>query len=140
LFLSNHKNNSGADTNARDAAIAFSFAVQHGADPEAIRRALCRDAKGNASGPLGAALDAIAAMRRGRAMTTMPITDVKVGKRIRKDMGDIEGLADSIRELGLLQPIVVFPDGRLILGERRLRAAKLLGWKEIPVTINRGKP
>jgi hypothetical protein len=61
LFLSNHKNNSGADTNARDAAIAFSFAVQHGADPEAIRRALCRDAKGNASGPLGAALDAIAA-------------------------------------------------------------------------------
>jgi hypothetical protein len=61
LFLSNHKNNSGADTNARDAAIAFSFAVQHGADPEAIRRALCRDAKGNASGPLGAALDIIAA-------------------------------------------------------------------------------
>jgi hypothetical protein len=60
LFLSNHKNNSSADTNARDAAIAFSFAVQHGADPEAIRRALCRDAKGNASGPLGAALDAIA--------------------------------------------------------------------------------
>jgi hypothetical protein len=50
----------GADTNARDAAIAFSFAVQHGADPEAIRRALCRDAKGNASGPLGAALDIIA--------------------------------------------------------------------------------
>lgn len=57
LFLSNHKNNSSADTNARDAAIAFSFAVQHGADPEAIRRALCRDANGNASGPLGAALD-----------------------------------------------------------------------------------
>ena len=60
LFLSNHKNNSGADTNARDAAIAFSFAVQHGADAEAIRRALCRDAQGNASGPLGAALDLIA--------------------------------------------------------------------------------
>jgi hypothetical protein len=57
LFLSNHKNNSGADTNARDAAIAFSFAVQHGADPEAIRRALCRDSRGNASGPLGTALD-----------------------------------------------------------------------------------
>jgi hypothetical protein len=59
LFLLNHKNNSGADTNARDSAIAFSFAVQHGADPEAIRRALCRDAQGNASGPLAAALDAI---------------------------------------------------------------------------------
>jgi hypothetical protein len=60
LFLSNHKSNSAADTNARDAAITFSIAVQHGADPETIRRALCRDAHGRASGPLGAALDIIA--------------------------------------------------------------------------------
>jgi hypothetical protein len=60
LFLTNHKSNSSADTNARDAAIAFSFAVQHGADPEVIRRALCRDSHGRASGPLGAALDLLA--------------------------------------------------------------------------------
>jgi hypothetical protein len=60
LFLSNHNSNSAADTNARDAAIAFSFAVQHGADPEAIRNALSRDSQGRATGPLGAALDAIA--------------------------------------------------------------------------------
>lgn len=60
LFLSNHKSNSAADTNARDAAITFSIAVQHGADAEVIRRALCRDANGRASGPLGAALDYIA--------------------------------------------------------------------------------
>jgi hypothetical protein len=60
LFLSNHKSNSTADTNARDAAIAFSFAVQHGADPEAIRNALSRDSQGRASGPLGTALDALA--------------------------------------------------------------------------------
>jgi hypothetical protein len=59
LFLSNHKTNSAADVNARDAAIAFSFAVQHGADLETIRKALCRDARGRASGPLGAALDQI---------------------------------------------------------------------------------
>jgi len=57
LFLSNHKTNSQADTNARDAAIVFSFAVQHGADPAAIRHALCRDSHGRASGPLGAVLD-----------------------------------------------------------------------------------
>ena len=57
LFLTNHKSNSSADTNARDSAIVFSFAVQHGADPHAIRRALCRDSRGRASGPLGAALD-----------------------------------------------------------------------------------
>src|SRR5215813_5004615 len=57
LFLQNHKSSSTADTNARDAAIAFSFAVQHGADPHVIRRALCCDSHGRASGPLGAALD-----------------------------------------------------------------------------------
>ena len=57
LFLNNHKSNSTADTNARDAAIAFSFAIQHGAKIEDIRRALCRDSHGHASGPLGAALD-----------------------------------------------------------------------------------
>jgi hypothetical protein len=60
LFLSNHKSNSQADTNARDSAITFSIAVQHGADSEVIRRALCRDSQGRASGPLGAALDRIA--------------------------------------------------------------------------------
>ena len=59
LFLNNHKSNSTADTNARDAAIAFSFAVQHGADIEDIRKALCRETDGRASGPLGAALDLI---------------------------------------------------------------------------------
>ena len=61
LFINNHKTNSSADTNARDAAITFSIAVQHGADPEVIRRALCRDSDGKASGPLGAALDIIVA-------------------------------------------------------------------------------
>jgi ribonucleoside-diphosphate reductase alpha chain len=59
IFLNNHKSNSAADVNARDVAIAFSFAIQHGADPEAIRKALSRDSNGNASGPLGSALDGI---------------------------------------------------------------------------------
>jgi len=57
IFLSNHKSNSAADTNARDSAIVFSFAVQHGADAQAIRDALCRDSQGHPSGPLGAARD-----------------------------------------------------------------------------------
>jgi hypothetical protein len=60
LFLSNHKSASAADTAARDAAVAFSIAVQHGASAETIRKACCRDAQGRASGPLGAALDALA--------------------------------------------------------------------------------
>src|SRR5260370_39286509 len=61
IFLGNHKSNSAADTNARDSAIVCSIALQCGADLETIRKALCRDAQGRASGPLGAALDAIAA-------------------------------------------------------------------------------
>jgi hypothetical protein len=61
LFLNNHKSNSAADTNARDSAIVFSIAVQCGADPEVIRRALSRNSQGRASGPLGAALDLVTA-------------------------------------------------------------------------------
>jgi ribonucleoside-diphosphate reductase alpha chain len=62
VFLSNHKVNSAADVNARDAAIATSIALQGGADFETIRKALCRDSQGRASGPLAAALDIIANM------------------------------------------------------------------------------
>jgi ribonucleoside-diphosphate reductase alpha chain len=61
IFLQNHRTNSGADVNARDAAIAASFALQYGASVEDIRKALCRDSRGCASGPLGAALDLLAA-------------------------------------------------------------------------------
>jgi hypothetical protein len=63
LFLSNHKSNSTADTNARDAAIVFSIAVQCGANIETIRQALCRESDGRASGPLGAALDVLAKLQ-----------------------------------------------------------------------------
>jgi hypothetical protein len=63
LFLSNHKSNSAADVNARDAAIVCSIALQCGADIEVIRKGLCRDAQGRASGPLGAAIDQIAEIK-----------------------------------------------------------------------------
>jgi ribonucleoside-diphosphate reductase alpha chain len=61
IFLNKHRANSAADTNARDSAIVCSIALQCGADIETIRRALCRDSQGRASGPLGAALDRLAA-------------------------------------------------------------------------------
>jgi hypothetical protein len=60
LFLSNGKTGSDTDTAARDSAITFSIAVQSGADPEVIRRALCRDSRGNPNGPLSTALDLLA--------------------------------------------------------------------------------
>jgi hypothetical protein len=59
-FCKPQKNNSAADTAARDSAIVCSIALQCGADLETIRKALCRDSHGGASGVLGAALDHVA--------------------------------------------------------------------------------
>jgi ParB family transcriptional regulator, chromosome partitioning protein len=51
----------------------------------------------------------------------------------------VEELAASIREVGILQPLVVRPLGQnryeLIAGERRLRASKLAGLKQVPVVV-----
>jgi N6-adenosine-specific RNA methylase IME4 len=66
---------------------------------------------------------------------TLPINEIRVGKRHRKDLGNIDSLAASVREVGLLHPVAVTPDGELIAGERRMRACKQLGWKEIPVNV-----
>jgi ribonucleoside-diphosphate reductase alpha chain len=60
IFLKNHKADSAAGIMASDAAIAASLALQFGCPVETLRKALCRDARGNASGPLGVAMDTIA--------------------------------------------------------------------------------
>ena len=56
------------------------------------------------------------------------------------DKVELENLANSIREHGVLQPLVVLPvraDGtyELIAGERRLEAAKLAGLEQIPILV-----
>ena len=63
LFLNNHKAGNQVDTNARDAAILLSFALQHGADIDEIRKALCRNSAGRALGPIARALDILAGER-----------------------------------------------------------------------------
>ncbi len=65
----------------------------------------------------------------------IPISSITVGKRHRQDLGNITHLADSIRDLDLLQPIGVSPDNSLVFGHRRLEACRLLGWESIPVRI-----
>ena len=74
-------------------------------------------------------------MRKQTAPQSMRIADIRIGKRHRKDMGDVAGFAASMAELGLLQPIVIRPDGVLVAGERRLLAAKQLGWTDIAVSV-----
>jgi ParB/RepB/Spo0J family partition protein len=56
----------------------------------------------------------------------------------RQHMGDVGELADSLREHGLLQPIVVRRrDGgyQLLAGHRRLKAARQLGWTKIAAVV-----
>jgi ParB-like nuclease domain len=65
----------------------------------------------------------------------MEISAIKIGQRHRQDMGDIEGLAQSIAEIGLLHPIVVTPSGKLIAGARRIQAFRKLGRSAIPATV-----
>ena len=57
---------------------------------------------------------------------------IKTGGRFRKDFGDIPALAESIKELGLLQPIGIDSGYRMVFGERRLKAFQHLGRDTIP--------
>lgn len=65
----------------------------------------------------------------------MKISDIKIGNRFRKDIGNLESLKNSIKELGLLQPIVIDEKNNLIAGYRRLMAFKELNKIDIPVNV-----
>lgn len=65
----------------------------------------------------------------------MQIDQIQIGFRYRQDLGDLRSLADSIAEVGLLHPVVVTPEGRLIAGQRRLEACRLLEWGDVRVTV-----
>lgn len=63
------------------------------------------------------------------------IVDIKIVDRKRR-AGDITALATSIKEIGLINPITIRPDGTLIAGLNRLEACKSLGWEEIEVSVS----
>lgn len=75
------------------------------------------------------------------AETVVKITKVEPNRsqpRKNFDEDALQELADSIKQFGLLQPILVQDKGEyyeIIAGERRWRAAKLAGLKEVPVII-----
>lgn len=66
------------------------------------------------------------------------VDSIQTGYRHRVDMGDLDQLCDSMRQLGLLQPITIGPDGTLICGARRHEAARRLGWRTIKVWVRSG--
>lgn len=63
------------------------------------------------------------------------IDEIAIGERHRKDLGDLEALADSIERIGLQQAIGLTPQKELVYGERRLQAFKLLGRTHIPARL-----
>jgi hypothetical protein len=60
IFIGNGRAGSDVDAAAKDSAVVASIALQHGVSVDTIRKALLRDARDNASSPLGVALDLIA--------------------------------------------------------------------------------
>ena len=64
---------------------------------------------------------------------TIRLETIKVDRvgRQRAEITDVDTLADSIKRLGLIHPIVITRDLALVAGERRLVACKSLGWENI---------
>jgi ParB family chromosome partitioning protein len=81
------------------------------------------------------------APKGGRELANLPIGDIRPNPsqmRQRIDEGDLAELAESMKSLGVIQPIVVRPveEGyELVAGERRLRAAKMAGLEFIPAIV-----
>lgn len=81
---------------------------------------------------------------RERGVLSVPLDLLDPNRRQPRRHFDEEALrelADSIRETGILQPVLVSREGdryRILAGERRARAARLAGLSEIPVLVREG--
>lgn len=73
-------------------------------------------------------------------LTDASVTQMSIGSILISPNGDgkatdLDGLVASIRTRGLLQPLIVAPDGRLLAGRRRLEAARRAGLMTVPVRV-----
>jgi ParB family chromosome partitioning protein len=71
----------------------------------------------------------------GPMIRLLPISGIDDSDRVRQDLGNLGALADSMARLGLLHPVVIRGDRRLLAGGRRLAAARRLGWETIAAHI-----
>lgn len=80
-------------------------------------------------------------VEEGQPTSTIPISKILLSKQQPRRYFDPEKLAQltqSVREHGILEPLLVRPAGdryELIAGERRYRAAKAVGLEEVPVVV-----
>jgi ParB family chromosome partitioning protein len=81
----------------------------------------------------------LAAKEEAFGTEVVPLSVLVPQAQPRKRFENLEALAESIREKGVLQPLLVRPlgDGRyaIVAGERRYRAAKMAGLAEVPVRV-----
>ena len=91
---------------------------------------------------LGALIDDFSASESTQTVTSLPLQKVEPNPnqpRHRFDEEELQALADSISEHGILQPLAVrkMEGGfyQIIAGERRWRAARLAGLQEVPVVV-----
>lgn len=94
---------------------------------------------------LGPKVSETPSVARDGEPSTLRLEQMQAGKyqpRTRMDEGSLYELAESIKAQGIMQPILVrpiTPDGairfEIIAGERRFRAAKLAGLREVPVLV-----
>lgn len=100
---------------------------------------MARDALGRG---LGALLEGVNVTAEAE-LTTLPVAQIRPNPyqpRQHFDPERLQELADSIRQQGVIQPIVVRRDAEgfeLIAGERRLRAAQMAGFEMIPALVKR---
>lgn len=97
---------------------------------------------------LGRGLEALLGEKTQQAgssaeINRLPLTALQAGKyqpRQKMDAGALQELADSIREQGVMQPLLVrlvsVGKYEIIAGERRFRAATIAGLKEVPVLVS----
>lgn len=97
--------------------------------------------------PSGVALSApAAALNAGGQTTAGGVFEIEVGRidpnpdqpRREFEVGALQQLADSIRQHGVLQPVVVRQAGsryELVMGERRFRASQLAGRRSVPAVV-----
>jgi ParB family chromosome partitioning protein len=74
-------------------------------------------------------------MLGGGYLVNAPIKSITVPENRLRELRDFSGLAASVDELGLWQPITVTESGVLVSGRHRLEAAKSLGWEKIPAFV-----
>ena len=92
---------------------------------------------------LGMGLDALFGDNTGESagVQTIRLSDIEPNRKQPRQTFDdaaIAELADSIRQHGLIQPIVVRYTGtnyQIVAGERRWRACRMLGMSDVPVVI-----